>query len=168
MRALWLQTVETHADIVASEGAYGSTILRLMLGGVAEDGIDGDEIAARGVQMRGATPARADDDVLLDAINAQLDKEDHYAHHVQKWGELTVRIAGKGSWDTKLVVLARTWLYIGSISASPTASPLRGYGCVGTQNHRLAEAVVLSTGTPIPAQWTYRRRCRYIAGKSYF
>ena len=34
------------------------------------------------------------------------------------------------------------------ISASPTACPLRG------------EAVVLSTGTPIPVQWTCRRRCR--------
>ena len=32
---------------------------------------------------------------------------------------------------------------LGSISASP------------------GEAVILSTGTPIPAQWTCRRRCRY-------
>ena len=29
--------------------------------------------------------------------------------------------------------------YIGSISASPTACLLRGYGCVGTQNDRLSE-----------------------------
>ena len=36
-------------------------------------------------------------------------------------------------------------LYIGSISASPTACLLRGYGRVGTQNDRLAEAVNLST-----------------------
>ena len=33
--------------------------------------------------------------------------------------------------------------HIGSISASPS------------------EAVIVSTGTPIPAQWTCRRRCRY-------
>ena len=54
-------------------------------------------------------------------------------------------------------------LYIGSISASPTACPLRRYGRAGAQNDRLSEAVVLSTGTPIPAQWTRRRRCRYRA-----
>ena len=35
-------------------------------------------------------------------------------------------------------------LYIGSILASPTACLLRGYG--------RAEAVILGTGTPIPAQ----------------
>ena len=40
----------------------------------------------------------------------------------------------------------------GSISASPTACLLRGYGRAGTQNDRLGEAVILSTGTPIPAQ----------------
>ena len=45
------------------------------------------------------------------------------------------------------------------ISASPTVCPLRGYGRAGTQNHRLGEAVILSTGTPIPAHWTCRRRC---------
>ena len=33
----------------------------------------------------------------------------------------------------------------------------------GTQNVRLAEAVTLSTGTPIPAQLICRRRCRYRA-----
>ena len=38
----------------------------------------------------------------------------------------------------------------------------RGYGRAGTQNERLGEAVSLSTGTPIPAQWTCRRRCRYV------
>ena len=38
-------------------------------------------------------------------------------------------------------------LYIGSISALPTACPLRGYGRAGTQNDRL---VILGTGTPIP------------------
>ena len=54
-------------------------------------------------------------------------------------------------------------LYIGSISEAPTACPLRGYGHAGTQNDRLFEAVILSTGTPIPAQWTCRRRCRYRA-----
>ena len=42
-------------------------------------------------------------------------------------------------------------LYIGSTSASPTACLLRGYGCAGTQNDRLGEAVILSTDTPIPA-----------------
>ena len=50
--------------------------------------------------------------------------------------------------------------YIGSISASPTAYPLRGYVRSGTRNDRLGEAVVLSTGTPIPVQLTRRRRCR--------
>ena len=42
-------------------------------------------------------------------------------------------------------------LYIGSTSASPTAGLLRGYGRAGTQNDCLGEAVILSTGTPIPA-----------------
>ena len=41
---------------------------------------------------------------------------------------------------------------IGSISASPTACLLRGRGRAGTQNHRLGEAVILSTGTFTPAQ----------------
>ena len=36
------------------------------------------------------------------------------------------------------------------ISASPTACPLRGYGRAGTQNDRLSEAVILSTGTLVP------------------
>ena len=36
-------------------------------------------------------------------------------------------------------------LYIGSISASPTACPSHGYGRAGTQNDRLSEAVVSST-----------------------
>ena len=43
-------------------------------------------------------------------------------------------------------------LYIDSISAPPTACPLRGHGRTGTQNDRLSEAAILSTGTPIPAQ----------------
>ena len=47
-----------------------------------------------------------------------------------------------------------------TISASPTACLLRGYGRVGTQNDRFSEAVILSTGTSTPAQWTCRRRCR--------
>ena len=61
---------------------------------------------------------------------------------------------------------------LGSISASPTACPLRGYGRAGTQNDRLGEAVmarpyqavILRTGTAIPAQRTCRRRpyCTYI------
>ena len=46
---------------------------------------------------------------------------------------------------------------IASISASPTACPLRGDGRAGTQI-----TASPSTGTPIPAQWTCRRRCRYI------
>ena len=33
-----------------------------------------------------------------------------------------------------------------------TACRLRGYGHAGTRNDRLAEAVTLSTGRPIPAQ----------------
>ena len=41
-------------------------------------------------------------------------------------------------------------LYIGSISASPTACPVRGYGRAGTQSDRLGEAVILSTCTPTP------------------
>ena len=55
--------------------------------------------------------------------------------------------------------------YIGFISASPTACPLRRYGRGSTQNDCLSEAVILSAGTPIPAQWTCRRRCRYRADK---
>ena len=49
---------------------------------------------------------------------------------------------------------SRASQHIGSISASPTACLLCGYGRAGTQNDRLAEAVVLSTRTsiPIPAQ----------------
>ena len=47
-----------------------------------------------------------------------------------------------------------------SISASPTACQLRGYGRAGTKNDRLGEAVVLSTGTPTPAQYTCHRRRR--------
>ena len=46
------------------------------------------------------------------------------------------------------------------LSPSPTACPLRGYGRAGTQNGRLSEAVILSTGTSIPAQRPRRRRCR--------
>ena len=38
--------------------------------------------------------------------------------------------------------------------ASLTACLLRGYGRASTQSDRLSEAVILSTGTPIPAQWT--------------
>ena len=51
----------------------------------------------------------------------------------------------------------------GSLSASPTACALRGYWRAGTQNDRRAgigEAVILRTGTPIPAQCTCHRRCR--------
>ena len=44
----------------------------------------------------------------------------------------------------------------------PTACPLRGYGRAGTQNDRLGKAVILSTGAPLPAQWTRRRRCRCV------
>ena len=38
---------------------------------------------------------------------------------------------------------------IGSISASPTAYPLREYGRAGTQNDRLREVVIVST-SPYP------------------
>ena len=34
----------------------------------------------------------------------------------------------------------------------------QGYGLC--RHRRRSEAVILSTGTPIPAQWTRRRRCR--------
>ena len=49
----------------------------------------------------------------------------------------------------------RRWHVHGSISASPTARPLRGYGRAGAQNDRLSlsEVAILSTGTPVPAQW---------------
>ena len=40
-----------------------------------------------------------------------------------------------------------------AISASPTACRQRGYGRAGTQNDRLGEAVVASTGTSVPARW---------------
>ena len=52
-------------------------------------------------------------------------------------------------------------LYIGYISASPTACPSRRYGRASTQNDRLSKAVSLSTGTPIPAQRACRRRSRF-------
>ena len=51
---------------------------------------------------------------------------------------------------------------IGSISASPTACPLRGCGRAATPNDRLSEAVILSTGTPISTQCTCRRRWRHV------
>ena len=54
----------------------------------------------------------------------------------------------------------RAAITIIGISASPTACPLCGYGCAGTQHYRLSEAVILSTSTPIPAQRTFHRRCR--------
>ena len=60
-------------------------------------------------------------------------------------------------------MLSRPRLYIGSISASPTACLLCGYGRAGTQNDRSSQAVILSTGTPVSAQWRCRRRCRYRA-----
>ena len=40
--------------------------------------------------------------------------------------------------------------YIGSISASPTGFLLRGHGRGGTQNVRLAEAVILGPATSMP------------------
>ena len=69
-------------------------------------------------------------------------------------------------------IALRVMLYIGPISASPTACLLRGYGRAGTQNDRLVEGfpnrdaadarmhvfasrgktVILSTCTSIPAQ----------------
>ena len=52
-------------------------------------------------------------------------------------------------------------LYTGSISASPMACPLRGYGRAGTQSDRLSEAVILSTGKSTPAQKTCRRRSSF-------
>ena len=43
-------------------------------------------------------------------------------------------------------------LYIGSISASPTACLSGGYESAGTKNDFLTEAVILSTGPSIPPQ----------------
>ena len=60
-------------------------------------------------------------------------------------------------------VLQRLCVYVGSMSASPTACPLRGYARAGTQNDRLGKVVILSTGASIPAQWACRRRCRALA-----
>ena len=48
-------------------------------------------------------------------------------------------------------------------TASPTACLLRGWGRASAQNDRFSEATILSTGTPLPAQRTCRRRCRYRA-----
>ena len=48
----------------------------------------------------------------------------------------------------KVVTIDVHACYIGSTSASPTACLLRGSGRAGTQNDRLGEAVILSTGTP--------------------
>ena len=44
-----------------------------------------------------------------------------------------------------------------TIYQSPTECPLRGYGRAGTQNDRLAQVLILSTGTPMSAQWACRR-----------
>ena len=49
-------------------------------------------------------------------------------------------------------------LYIGSISASPTACLLRGYERAGTRIDRLGKEVILSTDTPMPAQKAYLYR----------
>ena len=62
----------------------------------------------------------------------------------------------------RALVPARPAHDLNYISASPTEYPLRGYGRAGIQNDRLAEADILSTGTPILARWTCRRRCRYV------
>ena len=55
-------------------------------------------------------------------------------------------------------------LYIGTISTSPTACPLLGYGRASTQNDLQvwaypSEAVILSTSTPIPTQETCCQCC---------
>ena len=67
--------------------------------------------------------------------------------------------------DEKMAIAAsQAPLSMCSISASPTARLLRGDGRASTQNDRLSEAVILSTGTSIHAQWTCRRRRRDRAG----
>ena len=43
----------------------------------------------------------------------------------------------RGGCDWRACRYPMGWLYIGSISASPTTCPLRGYGHAGTQNDRL-------------------------------
>ena len=67
-------------------------------------------------------------------------------------------LADADGWKASLTTFAK--YPVPSISASLTACLLRGYGRAGTQNDRLSEAVILSTGTPIPAHQTSRRRCR--------
>ena len=56
------------------------------------------------------------------------------------------------------------WLYRYIGSATATACPLRGYGRAGTQNDSIGGAVVLSTGTRMPARQKRRRRRRDRAG----
>ena len=43
---------------------------------------------------------------------------------------------------------------------------MRGHERAGTQNDRLAEAVILSTSTPIPTQYSCHRQCRDIVGSN--
>ena len=50
------------------------------------------------------------------------------------------------------VQTAHGGLYTGSTSPSPTACESGGHGRAGTQNDRLGEAVILRTGTHVPAQ----------------
>ena len=69
------------------------------------------------------------------------------------------RCAGAVTRKLEVNAWARAGIF-DSISASPTAFPLRGYWRAVTQNDRLGEAAFLSTGTPIRAQWTCHRRCR--------
>ena len=82
-----------------------------------------------------------------------------------------LRSHGRNSYGQKKVMVRRETATAYSrrqtgFNASPTACLLRGYGHAGTQNDRLAEAVILSTGTPIPTQWTCRRRRRDRAART--
>ena len=87
-------------------------------------------------------------------------------HHRRGWARLIAGSVGTEQCEATFDWTPKLWpkpilrLYISSISASPTACPLRGYGRAGAQNDRLGEAAVLSTGAPTPAQWACRRRGR--------
>ena len=83
--------------------------------------------------MRALDGAVGDADVRFQALNKELDGI-FRSRPIEEW---SVRLDAEGC--------IYGVLYIGSISASPTAYLLRGYGRAGTQND-LAEAVILSTG----------------------
>ena len=77
---------------------------------------------------------------------AHVYPEHVYTHVFTHFLHTTHMCAGTG--DTHVYVLLYTLIY----SAPPTACLPRGYGRAGTQNDRLGEPVVMSTGTSIPAR----------------